>query len=76
MPFDGFNREFGNWNLEVEIMTPAKKKNFESWLNVAMIAAEAAPFAKGGGLGDVVGALPKALEKPGRTPLLLSRPIA
>lgn len=34
-------------------------------LKVVMFAAEASPFAKVGGLGDVVGALPKALEKLG-----------
>src|SRR3954468_7541321 len=31
-------------------------------MNVLMVAAEAVPFAKGGGLGDVMGALPRALE--------------
>jgi len=32
-------------------------------MKVAFLSAEAAPLAKAGGLGDVVGALPKALKK-------------
>jgi len=34
-------------------------------LHVVMIAAEAAPYVKVGGLGDVIGALPRALDKLG-----------
>lgn len=37
------------------------KKN----LKIAILAAEAAPFAKSGGLGDVIGSLPKALGEIG-----------
>ena len=36
-----------------------------STLHVVMTAAECVPFAKVGGLGDVIGALPQALEKLG-----------
>ncbi len=34
-------------------------------LNILMVASEAAPFAKTGGLADVVGALPQALQAQG-----------
>jgi starch synthase len=40
-------------------------------LRVVMLAAEASPFAKVGGLGDVVGALPKALEQLGLNPIVI-----
>ena len=32
-------------------------------MKVLMVSAEVEPFAKTGGLGDVVGSLPKALNK-------------
>ena len=34
-------------------------------LNIAMITAECVPFAKTGGLADVVGALPQTLRRMG-----------
>jgi starch synthase len=37
----------------------------EKSLRVAILSSEAVPFAKTGGLGDVAGALPKALRETG-----------
>ena len=56
-------------------------------MNVAFAASECVPFAKTGGLADVVGALPKALAQQGQnvtvylpkyrqTPLPAARPSA
>src|ERR1700733_9977071 len=39
-------------------------------MNVVFVASEAVPFAKTGGLADVAGALPRALEKQGHSTLL------
>ena len=36
-------------------------------MNVVFVASEAVPFAKTGGLGDVAGALPRALAKQGHS---------
>jgi starch synthase len=36
-------------------------------MNVAFVASEVVPFAKTGGLGDVAGALPRALERRGHS---------
>ena len=44
-------------------------------LKIAMIAAECVPFAKTGGLADVVGALPQALHTLGHE-VIVVMPIA
>ncbi|MBV9216978.1 MAG: glycogen synthase [Acidobacteria bacterium] len=41
-------------------------------MRVAIISAEAVPYSKTGGLGDVAGALPKALKAVGVDPLLIT----
>lgn len=40
-------------------------------MRIAMIASECVPFAKTGGLADVVGALPKALGRLGREAIVI-----
>jgi starch synthase len=40
-------------------------------MKIAIVASEAAPFAKTGGLGDVAGALPKSLYRLGHEPVLI-----
>ncbi len=44
-------------------------------LHIHVAGSEAFPFAKTGGLGDVLGALPGALERLGHQPTLICRPI-
>src|SRR5688572_1735606 len=41
-------------------------------MRVAVISAEAVPYSKTGGLGDVAGALPKALKAVGVDPVLVT----
>lgn len=43
----------------------------EKRLRIVMIASECVPFAKSGGLADVVGALPKALKKLGHEVIVI-----
>ncbi|HYK64577.1 MAG TPA: glycogen synthase GlgA [Patescibacteria group bacterium] len=40
-------------------------------MKIAILAAEAAPFAKAGGLADVIGSLPGALKRAGARPSLI-----
>eukprot|EP00899_Mesostigma_viride_P010164 jgi/Mesvir1/19149/Mv01172-RA.1 len=44
----------------------------EHVMNVVVVASECAPWSKTGGLGDVVGALPKALSKRGHRVMCIS----
>jgi starch synthase len=44
-------------------------------LRVAILSSEAVPFAKTGGLGDVAGALPRALTETGEVDALLIHPL-
>jgi starch synthase len=41
-------------------------------MRIAVLSAEAVPYSKTGGLGDVAGALPKALKKIGVDPILIT----
>jgi starch synthase len=40
-------------------------------VKIAIVAAEIAPWAKAGGLGDVIGALPAALKQSGTEPSVI-----
>jgi starch synthase len=40
-------------------------------MNILLLSAEVTPFAKAGGLGDVVASLPKAWEELGHTPIVI-----
>jgi starch synthase len=56
----------------VETRTGGKETTGDDFgMNVAVIASEAVPFAKTGGLADVVGSLPCALERFGHRPSLI-----
>src|SRR4051795_11258123 len=46
--------------------------NSQFLMRVAVVSAEAVPYSKTGGLGDVAGALPKALKQIGIDSLLIT----
>src|SRR5205807_700984 len=48
-------------SLRLEFAPPLGRGVCRGTLRVAFLSSEAVPFAKTGGLGDVAGALPKAL---------------
>ncbi len=52
-------------SIKVRIPGDVLKRRSGQPLKILMVSAEAAPFAKVGGLADVAGALPKALKKLG-----------
>ncbi|KAG6556462.1 hypothetical protein Mapa_002407 [Marchantia paleacea] len=54
---------------EVDIPPPLAGPNV---MNVVLVAAECAPWSKTGGLGDVVGALPKALARRGHRVMVVA----
>ncbi|KAL2631158.1 hypothetical protein R1flu_015844 [Riccia fluitans] len=54
---------------EVEVPPPLAGPNV---MNVVIVAAECAPWSKTGGLGDVVGALPKALARRGHRVMVVA----
>jgi starch synthase len=51
---------------------PAAKPLCKERLNVVMVAMECAPWSKTGGLGDVAGALPKALARRGHRTMCIA----
>ena len=66
--------------LDVPIRVDIKKgKNWlemeEAKMKIAMCASEVVPFAKTGGLADVAGALPLALEELGQEVIIAYAPL-
>jgi starch synthase len=58
--------------IEVSPLETLESSPRESGLmRIAIVAAEIAPWAKAGGLADVIGALPKALKEAGADPVVI-----
>jgi starch synthase len=55
-----------------EFLLYQQTKSLLSFMRVAVISAEAVPYSKTGGLGDVAGALPKALKTVGIDSVLIT----
>jgi starch synthase len=51
---------------------PAPPLAGENVMNIVMVGAECAPWSKTGGLGDVMGALPKALARRGHRVMVVA----